>query len=286
MQDKKGKKFNDKPAYGKKNNSSSSKPNGGKRPFSKINKPTPATPAAPKDPNTIRLNKYLSNAGICTRRESDIYIQSGNVKVNGKVVTELGTIVQITDEVQFDGVTVTPGKKEYILLNKPKNFTTSTDETSTNRSVLELIRGASKSVLQPVGRMDKNTTGLLLFTNDTDILTKFSTPNQKTSKLYQLTLDKNLKYEDLEKIKSGLTIDDFKVYVEEVSYIEGEPKSEIGIKMKTPNIKIVRTIFEHLNYNVLRVDRVAFANLTKKNLPRGHWRPLTSQEVINLKNSK
>ena len=187
--------------------------------------------------------------------------------------------------VQFDGSTITPEKKEYLLLNKPKNFSTVNDENRGDSNVLELVKGATKANLQPVGRMDKTTTGLLLFTNDTDIITKFTSPNQRSSKLYQVTLDKNLKYDDLEKISNGLTIDEFRVYVEEVTYIEDQPKSEIGIKMKTANVKIVRKIFEHLKYNVIKLDRVTFAGLTKKNLPRGNWRFLTEQEIINLKNS-
>ncbi len=241
--------------------------------------------SGPKDPNEIRLNKFIANSGVCSRREADIYIESGNVKVNGEVVIELGSVIKKTDEVQFDGVFITPEKKEYVLLNKPKNFSTSGEEEMNNyRNVLELIKTGTKANFQPVGRMDKNTTGLLLFTNDTDMLRKFSIPNQKTTKIYQVSLDKNLKYEDLEKIAAGITLGEHKVYVEEISYIENEPKSEIGLKMKTPNIKVVRNIFESLNYDVMKVDRVSFAGLTKKNLPRGNWRFLTDQEVINLKN--
>ena len=288
MQQKKSKN-NGRPTNSKKNtfskssgvNNRSSKPTTNTTPKETSSKPATIQP---KKADEIRLNKYLSNAGVCARREADIYIQSGNVKVNGKVVTEMGSLIKLTDEVHFDGVLITPGKKEYILLNKPKNFATSSEDTLTNRNVLELIRGASKSQLLPVGRMDKNTTGLLLFTNDTALLTKFSGANQRTSKIYHLSLSKNLKYEDLEKIKTGITIDDHRIYVEDVSYIENEPKTEIGIKLKTANIKVVRNIFEHLKYDVLRVDRVYFAGLTKKNLPRGNWRPLTEQEIINLKN--
>jgi 23S rRNA pseudouridine2605 synthase len=245
----------------------------------------PKAPKAPKNPDEIRLNKYIANSGMCSRRDADIYIQSGNVKVNGVAVTEMGYKVLLTDVVQFDGATVMPEKKEYILLNKPKNFSTSNDEERSDTNVLDLVRSATKARIQPVGRMDKTTTGLLLFTNDADIIAKFTAANQRSSKLYQVTLDKNLKYDDLEKISNGLTIDDFRVYVEEVTYIEDQPKSEIGIKMKTANVKIVRKIFEHLKYNVIKLDRVTFAGLTKKNLPRGNWRFLTEQEVINLKNS-
>jgi 23S rRNA pseudouridine2605 synthase len=232
----------------------------------------------------IRLNKYISNSGVCSRRDADIYIQSGNVKVNGEVITEMGYKVKPTDVVNFDGVVVIPEKKEYVLLNKPKGFTTSKEEDINANNVLDLLRGATKAKLQPVGRMDKTTTGLLLFTNDSDIIRKFTQPNQRSSKIYQVTLDRNLKYEDLEKISKGLFINEHKVFVDEVSYIENEPKSEIGLQIKTSNVKVVRSIFEHLDYNVLKVDRVFFAGLTKKNLPRGNYRFLTDQEIINLKN--
>lgn len=245
----------------------------------------PKSPKKPSNPDEIRLNRYISNSGVCSRRDADIYIQSGNVKVNGEVVTEMGYKVKLTDVVQFDGVNITPEKKEYILLNKPKNFSTAGDDSQGSTNVLDLVRNATKAKLQPVGRMDKTTTGLLLFTNDTEIIQKFTAPNQRSSKVYQVTLDKNLKFEDLERIQKGLTIDDHRVYVEEITYIEDQPKSEIGLKMKTSNVKIVRRIFEHLKYDVLKVDRVTFAGLTKKNLPRGDWRFLTEQEIINLKNA-
>lgn len=245
----------------------------------------PKSPKRPSNPDEIRLNRYISNSGMCSRRDADIYIQSGNVKVNGEVITEMGHRVKLTDVVQFDGVNITPEKKEYILLNKPKNFSTAGDDSPGSANVLDLVRGASKANLMPVGRMDKTTTGLLLFTNDTEIVQKFTVPNQRSSKVYQVSLDKNLKYEDLEKIQKGLMIEEHKVFVEEITYIEDQPKSEIGIKMKTSNVKVVRKIFEHLKYDVLKVDRVTFAGLTKKNLPRGDWRFLTEQEIINLKNA-
>lgn len=242
-------------------------------------------PKRQKASDEIRLNKYISNSGVCSRRDADIYIQSGNVKVNGVPVTEMGYLVKINDVVNFDGVVLTPEKKEYILLNKPKNFTTAFDEGQEYRNVLELVRGATNSKIGAVGRMDKNTTGLLLFTNDTDMIRKFTLPNQKSSKIYQVSLDKNLKFEDLEKISKGLVLDGHRVYVEEVSYIEKEAKSEVGLKLKSSNVKVVRAIFEHFDYDVLRIDRVSFAGLTKKNLPRGNWRFLTDQEIINLKNA-
>ncbi|MBF4492101.1 rRNA pseudouridine synthase [Flavobacterium sp. JLP] len=241
-------------------------------------------PKRQKAADEIRLNKYISNSGACSRRDADIYIQSGNVKVNGVPVTEMGYLVKLNDVVNFDGVTLTPEKKEYILLNKPKNFTTALDEGQEYRNVLELVRGSTTAKIAPIGRMDKNTTGLLLFTNDTDMIRKFTLPSQKSSKIYQVSLDKNLKFEDLEKISKGLVLDGHRVFVEEVSYIDNEPKSEIGLKLRSSNVKVVRAIFENFEYDVLRIDRVSFAGLTKKNLPRGNWRFLTEQEIINLKN--
>ncbi|MBG6062226.1 23S rRNA pseudouridine2605 synthase [Flavobacterium sp. CG_9.1] len=250
----------------------------------KVEKKPNQAPKRPKVKDEIRLNKYIANSGACSRRDADIYIQSGTVKVNGIPVTEMGYMVKPGDVVNFDGSTLTPEKKVYILLNKPKNFTTAMDEGQEYRNVLELVKGSTTAKIGAVGRMDKNTTGLLLFTNDTDMIRKFTLPSQKSSKIYQVSLDKNLKFEDLEKINKGLTLDGHRVFVEDVSYIEGEAKSEIGLQLRSSNVKVVRNIFEHFSYDVLRIDRVSFAGLTKKNLPRGNWRLLTEQEIINLKN--
>ncbi len=260
----------------------SAKPLQGRKPV--VKKEAAPAPKAPSNPDELRLNKYISNSGMCSRRDADIYIQSGNVKVNGQVITEMGYKVKLTDKVEFDGTTIMPEKKEYLLLNKPKNFSTSGDEDRDMRNVMELVRNATKAKLQPIGRMDKNTTGLLIFTNDSDMLRKFSLPNQKSFKIYQVSLDKNLKFDDLEKMSQGVTLDGHKLFIDEVSYIENEPKTEIGIKLRTQNVRVVRAIFESFKYDVLRVDRVSYAGLTKKNLPRGNWRFLTEQEVINLKN--
>ena len=274
-----------KPSSDRKKTSSTAKPAMQKRsqtrkPVVKNSSPNIAKPLKSDD---IRLNKYIANSGMCSRRDADIYIQSGNVKVNGIVVTEMGYKVKPGEIVNFDGALITPEKKEYFVLNKPKNFTTSNEEVE-HRNVQELLKGASKSFMEPIGRMDKNTTGLLVFTNDTDMIRKFGLPNQKSTKIYQVTLDKNLKFEDLEKINSGVTLDGHRLFVDEISYIENESKNEIGIKLRTPNVKVVRAIFELFDYTVIKIDRVAFAGLTKKNLPRGIYRPLTEQEIINLKN--
>jgi len=241
-----------------------------------------AKPKEKPQTNEIRLNKYIANSGVCSRREADVYISSGNVKVNSKTITELGYKIKPTDKVTFDGRILSAEKKEYVLLNKPKNF--STNSNSTPNNVANLISGATKNKLIPIGRMDSTTTGLLLFTNDSDLITKFTQKSQRSSKIYQVSLSKNLKFDDLEKIQNGININQRKVYVEEINYIENLPKTEIGLKIRTSNVKIVRLIFEKLEYDVLKVDRTTFAGLTKKNLPRGSWRYLSEQEIINLKN--
>ena len=256
------------------------------KPFKKRydDKPAKVTkPAVLKD-DTIRLNKYIANSGVCSRRDADLYIQSGNVTVNGEVITEMGYKVKPNDKVIFDGVLLNPEKKVYVLLNKPKGFSTADNENVS--SAYDLVRNASTSTLKPVGRMDKTTVGLLLFTNDNDLIQKFTNAAQRSSKLYQVSLDKNLKYEDLEKIQTGVYINEHKVWVEEVSYVENQSKSEVGIKVKTSNVKVVRAVFEKLGYNVIKLDRVMYAGLTKWGLTRGQWRFLTEQEVINLKNLK
>ncbi len=246
--------------------------------------PNVTTKGSLKESSDIRLNKYISNSGVCSRREADVYIISGNVKVNGVVVTEMGYKVKPGDVVNFDGSLITPEKKVYVLLNKPKGFSTINEEVLSAENVLSLVKSASKSALAPVGRMDKSTLGLMLFTNDSDLLQKLNSPNQRSSKVYQISLDKNLKYDDLEKVKKGIYIDEKRVFVEDIAYVEDQPKSEIGIKLKASNVKLVRALFESLDYNVLKVDRVMYGPITKWNLPRGKWRLLTPEEVRSLKN--
>ncbi len=276
----KGKNDKKKPFTPGKNNTS--KPYTGKS-FAKDKPYTPKPKQVKSEDEGIRLNKYIANSGVCSRRDADLYIQSGNVKVNGEVVTEMGYRVKPNDVVNFDGATVTPEKKIYVLLNKPKGFSTVEEEKTS--SVNDLIRSASSYPLKPVGRMDKTTMGLLLFTNDNEMIQKFMNASQRSSKLYQVSLDKNLKYEDLEKIQKGVFINEHRVFVEEINYVENQPKSEVGIKVKTSNVKVVRAVFESLGYDVIKLDRVMFAGLTKWGLSRGQWRFLTDQEVINLKNS-
>lgn len=235
-----------------------------------------------RDPNLIRLNKYIANAGICSRREADTYIAAGNVTVNGKTVTEMGYKVKKTDDVRFDGRRLNPEKKEYVLLNKPKNFITTTRDEKGRRTVMELVSSASNNRLYPVGRLDRATTGLLLFTNDGDLAKKLTHPKHGVRKIYHVHLEKNVSIADLRKIREGLELEDGKVAVDEVDYVTGASKKEIGIEIHSGRNRIVRRIFEHLGYEVSKLDRVVFAGLTKKDLPRGHWRYLTEQEVINL----
>ncbi|MDR0229439.1 MAG: rRNA pseudouridine synthase [Flavobacteriaceae bacterium] len=265
-----------------------SKEGAGDRKFSKPLDRRPKPKAKPQkeasEADGMRLNKYISNSGVCSRREADIYIVSGNVKVNGEAVTELGYRVMPGDVVNFDGTLITPEKKIYVLLNKPKGFATLNESIITPENVLSLIKSASKTPLAPVGRMDKTTTGLMLFTNDTNLLQKLNSPEQRSSKLYHVSIDRNLKYEDLEKIKKGVYIDEKRVFVEEIAYVDDQPKTEIGIKLKASNVKLVRALFESLDYNVIKLDRVMYGPLTKWNLPRGKWRFLTEEEVGRLKN--
>ncbi len=240
-------------------------------------------PGRPKEPGLIRLNKYISNSGVCSRREADTYIAAGNVTVNGQTITEMGYQVRPTDEVRFDGRLLQAEKKEYILLNKPKNFITTTRDEQGRRTVMELISGATRARLVPVGRLDRNTTGLLLFTNDGELAKKLTHPRHGVRKIYHVELNRTLKAADLQKIREGIELEDGPVTADEVSYIDGASKREVGIEIHSGRNRIVRRIFEHLGYEVVKLDRVVFAGLTKKDLPRGHWRPLTKQEIINLR---
>ncbi|MDT0606708.1 pseudouridine synthase [Croceitalea rosinachiae] len=270
-----------------KSDSNKNRPTGGFRKKKNFSRSTPpnkrkAPPKTNTNPDEIRLNKYIANAGICSRREADTYIAAGSVTVNGKVVSEMGYKVKLTDDVRYDGQRLNPEKKEYILLNKPKGFITTTNDEKGRRTVMELISSSSNNRLFPVGRLDRNTTGLLMFTNDGDITKKLTHPKFGVRKIYHVVLDKNVTLTDLKRIQAGLELEDGPVQVDEVSYISGASKKEVGIEIHSGRNRIVRRIFEHLEYNVTKLDRVVFAGFTKKDLPRGHWRNLTAQEVINL----
>ncbi|ASV30598.1 pseudouridine synthase [Maribacter cobaltidurans] len=242
-----------------------------------------ALPKQNSDPDSIRLNKYVSNSGVCSRRDADIYIAAGNVTVNGTPITEMGYKVKLTDEVKFDGRLLNPVKKEYVLLNKPKDFSTTIRDEKGKRHVSGLISNASKSKLLPVDKLDKEDTGLLLFTNDGDLSKRLKSPINGLRKIYHLVLDKDLRSVDLAKIQEGVVVDEKLVKVQDISFIDGAPKREVGIEIYSSRGKIVQRLFEQLDYTVIKLDRVIYGGLTKKDLPRGHWRYLTDQEVINLK---
>ena len=240
-------------------------------------------PSQISDNDEVRLNKFIANAGICSRREADVYIKAGNVKVNGKLVTEMGYKVKPTDEVKFDDSLISLEQKRYVLLNKPKNYITTMDDERGRKTVMDLIENATKERIYPVGRLDRNTTGLLLFTNDGELAKKLTHPKHNIQKLYHASLDKKLSISDMHKIAEGFILDDKRVVVDEISYIMNQPKNEIGVKIHSGRNRIVRRIFEHFNYNVVKLDRVVFAGLTKKDLPRGMYRNLTEMEVNSLK---
>ncbi len=242
------------------------------------NKPTPTSQVSKtKSPEDgIRLNKYIANSGICSRREADLYIQTGQVTINGKVVSEMGYKVKPNEEVRFDGRRISPEPATYVILNKPKGVATTSSE-SKGLTVMDIVAGASQAKIKPFGRLGRNATGLLLFTNDDAFRQKFS--KKGMDRMFHIELDKNLKGEDLQKITEGLKIDGKEVRVEAVSYVNNAPKKEVGLKIKHTGNSIIRSIFDQLGYNVVKVDCVTLGPLTKKDLPRGRYRHLTDQEV-------
>ena len=234
------------------------------------------------DQDGIRLNKYISNAGICSRRDADMFIKTGSATVNGKVVSEMGYRVQPTDEVRFDGQLINPETKRYVLLNKPKNYITTMEDERGRKTVMDLVASSCKERIYPVGRLDRETTGLLLFTNDGEMAKKLTHPKHNVRKLYHATLDKKISLADLQKIAEGPVVEGKKVFVDAVSYVQGASKNEVGIEIHSGRNRIVRKIFAEFGYTVTKLDRVIFAGLTKKDLPRGFSRHLTKQEVSNL----
>ncbi len=248
------------------------------RPRQKTLKPTLSK--APSENDPIRLNKYLSNSGVCSRREADVLITTGVVTVNDAVVTELGFKVQPGDVVKYDGALIRPEKLQYILLNKPKNFLTTMDDPQGRRTVMSLIKGATRERVFPVGRLDRATTGLLLFTNDGELATRLMHPKHKVRKIYHVTLGEKVKSTHLDQIRTGFDLDDGFIKADAVSYVgDGSNPYEVGIEIHSGRNRIVRRIFEHFGYNVVKLDRVMFGPLTKKDLPRGRWRMLSKEEV-------
>ncbi len=236
-----------------------------------------------EDPDApIRLNRYLANAGVCSRREADQYIQAGVVKVNGEVVTELGSKVLRTDTVHFQDQLVNIEKKVYVLLNKPKDYVTTNEDPQARKTVMDLVKNCCKERIYPVGRLDRNTTGVLLFTNDGDLASKLTHPKFLKQKIYHVFLDKKCTANDLQQIADGIMLEDGEIHADAISYASDTDKKQVGIEIHSGKNRIVRRIFESLGYRVLKLDRVMFAGLTKKGLKRGDWRFLTEQEVAML----
>ena len=236
------------------------------------------------DPDSeMRLNKYMSNAGICSRREADEKIQAGAVTVNGKVVTELGTKIRPADVVEYEGKVVVPERKCYVLLNKPKDCVTTSDDPGGRTTVLDIVKNACAERIYPVGRLDRNTTGVLLLTNDGDLASKLTHPKFVKKKIYHVWTDKPIAEEDMQRIADGIELDDGEIHADEVSYVSETDRKQAGIEIHSGRNRIVRRIFESLGYRVVKLDRVYFAGLTKKNLPRGKWRYLSQDEVNHLR---
>ena len=233
----------------------------------------------------VRLNKYLANAGICSRREADVLIETGVVTINGKVITELGYKIKPGDSVQYDGETINAEKKRYVLLNKPKGFITTMDDPFGRKTVMTLVNKACRERIYPVGRLDRETTGLLLFTNDGDMAKKLTHPRHRAAKIYHAELNKPVKREDLEKLLVGLDLEDGKTNFDVAEFVKDGNSREVGVELHSGKNRIVRRMFEALEYEVVKLDRVQFAGLTKKDLPRGMFRHLSEKEVAFLKMS-
>ena len=240
---------------------------------------------AAKQPDEMRLNRFLAQSGLCSRREADDFIQAGLVTVNGEIVSELGVKIRPTDEVKFNGERIQGEKKVYLVLNKPKGYVTSLEDPHADKTVMELVKDACTERIYPVGRLDKNSLGLLLFTNDGDVTRQLTPPSLEKKKIYQVSLDKPLTRADMERITEGITLEDGEIYADEVAYVD-ESKKEVGIEIHSGRNRIVRRIFEYLGYSVQKLDRVYYAGITKKNLKRGAWRFLTKDEVDRLKSGR
>ena len=261
-----------------------------RRPFGNNRKQRPVMPRrvvydeSTIDPNEpIRLNKFLANAGVCSRREADEFIQKGEIKVNGEVITELGTKITRNDVVTHNDKVVLPEHKIYVLLNKPKDCVTTSDDPQGRLTVMDIVRNACTERIYPVGRLDRNTTGVLLLTNDGDLASKLTHPKYIKKKIYHVWLDRDVNEEDMQRIADGIELEDGPIHADAISYATDTDKNQVGIEIHSGRNRVVRRIFESLGYRVVKLDRVYFAGLTKKNLPRGRWRYLTQQEVNFLK---
>jgi 23S rRNA pseudouridine2605 synthase len=239
-----------------------------------------------KEQEGVRLNKYIANTGICSRREADQLISAGLITINGKVVTALGTKILPSDVVKYNGRTLTKEKKVYVLLNKPKDYITTTDDPYAKKKVTDLVEKACTERIYPVGRLDRMTTGVLLMTNDGELTTKLTHPKYRRKKIYHVFLNKNLKGNDLELILKGIDLQDGTVHADAISFVDPTDKKQVGIEIHSGKNRIIRRIFEHLGYRIIKLDRVYFAGLTKKGLSRGQWRFLKENEISMLKTGK
>ncbi|HEX4887495.1 MAG TPA: pseudouridine synthase [Luteibaculaceae bacterium] len=284
---------NDKPKKNNPNKSNSFRPRGeGSKPrTSRTGRPVEGSfkkdPPLPTFSEYVRLNKYIANAGVCSRREADELIKAGVVEVNGVIITEMGFKVGPGDKVKYGGDTLSQEKMRYVLLNKPKDFITTSSDPQNRRTVIHLVKNACKERIFSVGRLDRNTTGLLLFTNDGDLAKKLTHPRFNVKKMYHVGLDRPFMHADLQSLQEGITLEDGFIKPDAVDYVEGsDDKREVGIEIHSGKNRVVRRIFDALGYKVIKLDRVVFAGLTKKDLPRGKWRFLTEQEVAFLKMTK
>lgn len=234
-------------------------------------------------PETLRLNRYIAMSGVCSRREADELIKKGLVKVNGNVITEMGVTVKSTDTVEYEGKVLQAEKKVYVLLNKPKDTVTTTDDPEGRRTVMDIVANACTERIFPVGRLDRNTTGVLLLTNDGEMAEKLMHPSYEVRKIYHVFTDKPVQEADLQQIVHGMDLEDGFIAADEVSYVDNRDRTQVGIVIHSGRNRIVRRIFEHLGYNVEKLDRVFYGGLTKLNVPRGHWRYLTDEEINRLK---
>ncbi len=236
-----------------------------------------------EDSDTVRLNKYIAASGVCSRREADELITKGRVKVNGKVVTEMGTKISLKDKVVVNGKLINPEKKVYILLNKPKDCVSTVKDQHAERTVLDIVKHEGKERIYPVGRLDRNTTGVLILTNDGDLTKKLTHPSYNKKKIYHVTLDKVISKGELQEILEGIVLEDGPIKADAISFVDDGDKRQVGIELHSGKNRIVRRIFAHMGYHVDKLDRVYFAGLTKKNVPRGRWRYLTEKEISMLK---
>jgi len=285
--------FGERPERGKPGGKGPSKPGGkgpskpgGKgaaKPSGKSSGKSAGKDVSGKDENLVRLNKYIAASGICSRREADVLISTGVITINGKTCTELGTKVKYTDDVRYNGERLRNERKVYLLLNKPKDYVTTTDDPKERKTVMLLLKEACNERIYPVGRLDRNTTGVLLFTNDGELAKKLTHPSYNKKKIYHVFLDKAFSSGDMKKLAAGLTLEDGFIQPDAISYASSENKREIGLEIHSGKNRIVRRMFESLDYRVNKLDRVYFAGLTKKDLPRGKWRFLTEKEISKLK---